>query len=232
MIGGPTTAAERKDVSMTKVSSVPLRISFVTSIALSAVIATAAVMTYRAIAEPQVVVVKAPPAPEPPPPPECPSPVQDGHDGQGAIQIGTLPFAKLQVDGKHVGTTPFYGPRTMRLPLGEHRLDFTTDEGKTYRFDLVIHEDDPANKLIIQLGKHVAPRQLGHISAFEVDREPALSDARAAKMFEAAVNALRDRETAKGCRMLDEIIEQAAVDSVWAAKAGKLSLRRCDVVTR
>jgi pSer/pThr/pTyr-binding forkhead associated (FHA) protein len=61
-------------------------------------------------------------------------------------------------------------------------------------------------------------------------RKPArgLSDEVAEAKFYDAVNAMRDKDMKKGCRILEDIADKAAADSRWKEKAENLYSRRCD----
>lgn len=54
-----------------------------------------------------------------------------------------------------------------------------------------------------------------------------MSDATAQAKFSDAVDALRDKDAKKGCRLLEEIADKAPVDSRWKEKAENLYSRRC-----
>lgn len=55
-----------------------------------------------------------------------------------------------------------------------------------------------------------------------------MSDATAQGKFSDAVDALRDKDTKKGCKLLEEIGDKAPPDSRWKEKAENLYSRRCD----
>lgn len=55
-----------------------------------------------------------------------------------------------------------------------------------------------------------------------------MSDATAQGKFSDAVDALRDKDTKKGCRLLEEIADKAPPNSRWKEKAENLYSRRCD----
>ncbi|HEY1099969.1 MAG TPA: hypothetical protein VGF99_13625, partial [Myxococcota bacterium] len=40
------------------------------------------------------------------------------------IQLGTSPYAETTIDGRKYGMTPFFGPRTLTLSVGTHKIEF------------------------------------------------------------------------------------------------------------
>jgi pSer/pThr/pTyr-binding forkhead associated (FHA) protein len=55
-----------------------------------------------------------------------------------------------------------------------------------------------------------------------------MSEAVAQEKFSTAVDALREKDNQKGCRVLEEIADKAPPDSRWKQKAENLYSRRCD----
>lgn len=56
----------------------------------------------------------------------------------------------------------------------------------------------------------------------------AMTEAAAQEKFADAVDALREKDNKKGCRLLEEIADKAPPDSRWKEKAENLYSRRCD----
>ncbi len=54
-----------------------------------------------------------------------------------------------------------------------------------------------------------------------------LSDDEAKSRFERAIDALRARDTEAGCKLLQQIVQRAAEDGTWRAKAENLARKRC-----
>jgi pSer/pThr/pTyr-binding forkhead associated (FHA) protein len=54
-----------------------------------------------------------------------------------------------------------------------------------------------------------------------------LSDDEAKSRFERAIDALRARDTEAGCKLLQQIVQRAAEDGAWRAKAENLARKRC-----
>lgn len=55
-----------------------------------------------------------------------------------------------------------------------------------------------------------------------------MTEAAAQEKFSDAVDALREKDNKKGCRILEEIADKAPPDSRWKEKAENLYSRRCD----
>lgn len=181
----------------------------------------------------------APPVPVAPPP--VVSSCGDAHDpfdasrgdlealdagGTSPIQIGTQPFAEMYLDGRRMGSTPFYGPRKLDIPLGRHEVEFQDKaSGAWYRFRLDVKRSDPENKVIIVLGKD-RPRVTGAVSMKALPA--AMRDSDAQRLFSDAVDALRARESERGCTLLERVADGASRSSRWREKAEALYARRCD----
>lgn len=78
------------------------------------------------------------------------------------LAIGTRPSnARVWVDGKRVPQrTPLMGERALRLRVGEHTLQFLDEaSGRRYRYRVVLSEESPENKLIIELGQSAVVRE-------------------------------------------------------------------------
>ncbi len=80
------------------------------------------------------------------------------------LALGTSPFAATTLDGKPMGTTPFYGSRSLHLSVGRHRLTFD-DPAKARRVivDIEVLADDPGNSLIVTLAGEPAVRIRGMV---------------------------------------------------------------------
>lgn len=194
---------------------------------------------------PPVPVATPPAPPAPPVPPVPPAPVMSScgaaHDpfdasrgaletpgavGSSPIQIGTQPFAEMYLDGRRMGSTPFYGPRKLDIALGRHEVEFQDKaSGAWYRYRLDVKRSDPENKVIIVLGKD-RPRVTGALSMKALPA--AMRDAEAQQHFSDAVDALRARDNERGCALLTHIVDRSSVSSRWRQKSENLYARRCD----
>ena len=80
------------------------------------------------------------------------------------IQLGTSPYAETTIDGRKYGMTPFFGPRTLSLPVGTHKVEFFDKvNNKKYRYTLKLKAVDPNNKVVIQFNKSDPPKVEGQV---------------------------------------------------------------------
>ena len=80
------------------------------------------------------------------------------------IQLGTSPYAETTIDGHKYGMTPFFGPRTLSLTVGTHKVEFLDKQsGKKYRYKLTLKAPDPNNKVVIQFNKSDPPKVEGQV---------------------------------------------------------------------
>ena len=109
------------------------------------------------------VIAEKPPEPAPRDPPKE-TPRERPKRVIAKIQLGTNPFAKTTIDGRNYGTTPFFGPTTLSLPVGRHKVEFLDKTtGKKYTYSLTIKGVDPNNKAVISLNSSAPPRVTGQV---------------------------------------------------------------------
>ena len=86
------------------------------------------------------------------------------------IEIGTSPYADTTIDGRRFGSTPFFGPRTLTLPIGTHKVEFFDKQGnKKYNYQFKLKAQDPNNKIVIQFNKDVPPKVEGQVELKKLD---------------------------------------------------------------
>ena len=86
------------------------------------------------------------------------------------IQLGTSPYADTTIDGRKYGMTPFFGPRTLTLPVGTHKIEFFDKvNNKKYRYQLKLKAPDPNNKVVIQFNKDDPPKVEGQVELKKLD---------------------------------------------------------------
>ncbi len=113
----------------------------------------------------------SPPPPSPPPAaPPPPSPPPAPKKAIAQIQLGTSPYAEATIDGRKYGMTPFFGPRTLSLTVGSHKVEFLDKQsGKKYRYQLKLKAPDPNNKVVIQFNKTDPPKVEGQVELRKLD---------------------------------------------------------------
>ncbi|MDP2343389.1 MAG: protein kinase [Deltaproteobacteria bacterium] len=95
--------------------------------------------------------------------PSAPKPVAE-------IQLSTQPYSEVTIDGRKYGSTPFYGPRKLTLPVGAHKVEFFDKQNnKKYRYQIKLKASDPNNKILISLGKDNPPRVEGQVELKKLD---------------------------------------------------------------
>jgi hypothetical protein len=110
---------------------------------------------------------RADPKPDPPPPRE---PTPRAPRQVAEIQLGTSPYADTTIDGRKYGSTPFFGPRKLTLPVGNHRVEFFDKQNnKKYRYSIRIKAPDPNNKVVIQFNKNDPPKVEGQVELRKLD---------------------------------------------------------------
>ncbi len=102
-----------------------------------------------------------PPAPKPEPPRATQT---------AQLQIGTKPETELVIDGRSHGVGPFFGPKTLTLPMGAHRIEFfDRKNGKRYRYQLKLNAPDPNNKVVLQFDKADPAKVEGQVDLKRLD---------------------------------------------------------------
>jgi hypothetical protein len=110
-----------------------------------------------------------PAKPEPPKPEPTKPPVTPGAK-VADIQLGTSPYADTTIDGRKYGMTPFFGPRTLTLPVGVHRIEFFDKvNNKKYKYQLKLKAPDPNNKVVIQFNKNDPPKVEGQVELKKIE---------------------------------------------------------------
>jgi hypothetical protein len=99
--------------------------------------------------------------------------------------------------------------------------------GRRHDYRITIERDDPANRLILTLGRG-GLLVTGAVTVEPLSSSGPLPDERAAILFEDAIDAFRDRDDGAGCRLLRSVVATSARNSVWAEKARRLHSRRCE----
>jgi len=102
------------------------------------------------------------------PKPTTPTPVvaekPKSNSKNADIQLGTSPYADTTIDGRKYGMTPFFGPRTLTLPVGTHKIEFFDKvNNKKYKYQLKLKAPDPNNKVVIQFNKNDPPKVEGQV---------------------------------------------------------------------
>jgi hypothetical protein len=109
-----------------------------------------------------------PTRPEPVKPTPTPTPATTAKVAD--IQLGTSPYADTTIDGRKYGMTPFFGPRTLTLPVGVHRIEFFDKvNNKKYKYQLKLKAPDPNNKVVIQFNKNDPPKVEGQVELKKID---------------------------------------------------------------
>ena len=86
------------------------------------------------------------------------------------IQLGTSPYAETTIDGRKYGSTPFFGPRKLNLPVGTHKIEFFDKQNnKRYRYQIKLKAPDPNNKVVIQFNKTDPPKVEGQVELKKLD---------------------------------------------------------------
>ena len=86
------------------------------------------------------------------------------------IQLGTSPNAETFIDGRRYGSTPFFGPKKLTLPVGNHKIEFIDRaSGKKHRYQVKLKAPDPNNKIVIMLNKGDPPKVDGQVEARKID---------------------------------------------------------------
>ena len=86
------------------------------------------------------------------------------------LQLGTSPYAEATIDGRKYGMTPFFGPRTLSLAVGTHKVEFLdTQSGQKHRYQLRVLGNDPKNKVVIQFNKNERPKVEGRLELKRLD---------------------------------------------------------------
>ncbi len=87
-----------------------------------------------------------------------------------SVQIGTAPYSELTIDGRKYGMTPFFGPRTLTVPVGTHRVEFLEKQsGQRFRYQLRVLGADPNNKVVILFNKNERPKVEGRLELRRLD---------------------------------------------------------------
>jgi serine/threonine protein kinase len=127
--------------------------------------------------QPRVASVRDP-APDPPrEPARTPAPKTDAQREPRAtsrevadIELGTSPSAETTIDGRKYGSTPFFGPKKLTLPVGTHRVEFfDKSTNKKYRYQIKLKKASPTNKVIIQFNRNDPPLVKGEVEMKKLD---------------------------------------------------------------